>query len=432
MATTILEHDLQDIKEQKDIDNIYKLFEWLMHQDDLVCVKMIMEKLDDDEETKKNWCQTVRCLPYATQNRPNLLRELLAYLGDYYQPLLDSSPNALVSAINNRSKECVSILFDHVQSPDIKDQLIATKEEKRNALIDCVRQDNEEMMELLVRNHSDIEPLLGTSFRSCLNADNIKAARLLLNQSKNKSSILNEKGDGNMNVLLYALQRTTDECLNFIVEELAEDYEKSKRAAQEDNRSKSGREHSYSRKSGRENSYSRKSHIRQISRQRSTPSRDYRSDDEDDVKAPPLFGEDESGDGKIHPMYFMTTDSKANLFHILMAYPEGAQSQVAVLANVLSKEQIQKMLSAPNQDDRVPLQCISAKVEPEVLEWILDQQFADETLVKFNMIAARNKFGNSNWAQFGATDDLKKFFSAKLIEYMTELSPLLSFMLSLK
>ena len=111
------------------------------------------------------------------------------------------------------------MLFAHVQSPDIKDQLIATKEVKSNALISCVRQNNTSLVELLVSNHSDIEPLLGASFRSCLTSDNITAARVLLNQSKNKSSILNEKGDQNYNVLLYALQRQTDECLKFIIEE---------------------------------------------------------------------------------------------------------------------------------------------------------------------------------------------------------------------
>ena len=137
----------------------------LMHCSDLYCVKMILDRLSDEEECKKNWFQTVKCLSYATQNRPSLLRELLAYLGDYYEPLLDSNPNALVSAINNRSEECVSMLFAHIQLPDIKDQLIATKEVKSNALISCVRQNNTALVELLVSNHSDIEPLLGASFR---------------------------------------------------------------------------------------------------------------------------------------------------------------------------------------------------------------------------------------------------------------------------
>ena len=72
---------------------------------------------------------------------------------------------------------------------------------------------------------------------------------------------------------------------------------------------------------------------------------------------------------------------------------------------------------------------------------ILIEQFAGETLIKFNMIAARNKFGNSNWDRLGASKPLqvrlfcsvrllwmtqyhsslfvsKDFFGSKLIEYM--------------
>ena len=198
---------------------------------------------------------------------------------------------------------------------------------KSNALISCVRQNNTALVELLVSNHSDIEPLLGASFRSCLTSDNITAARVLLNQSQKKSIILNEKGDQNYNVLLYALQRQTDECLKFIVEELAIDHARSKAPAVDENKS-------------RESSYSRHT----ASRKGSTlQSPEYRSDDEDELKAMPLFDDDDEN-GDIHPMYFMTTDTKNNIFHELMKSPEGAQSQLAVLEGVLNKEQIQKMV----------------------------------------------------------------------------------------
>ena len=32
-AARVLEHDLMDIKEQRDIDNIYRLFEFMMNKD---------------------------------------------------------------------------------------------------------------------------------------------------------------------------------------------------------------------------------------------------------------------------------------------------------------------------------------------------------------------------------------------------------------
>ena len=207
---------------------------------------------------------------------------------------------------------------------------------------------------------------------SCLTSDNITAARVLLNQSNNKSSILNEKGDQNYNVLLYALQRQTDECLKFIVEELAIDHARSKIKDQDDNKS---RESSYSRKSGA--GAARKS----LSRRGTVPSPGDRSDDEDDVKALPLFDEDASSDGRIHPMYFMTTDSRNNIFHELLRFPEGAQSQLAVLEGVLTREQIQKMLSAPNQDDKLPLHTISTTIDPEVLQWVLDGMLLSLSLI---------------------------------------------------
>ena len=335
-------------------------------------LKLILDRLSPEEDTKKNWFNTVGCLSYATRNRAYLLRELLAYLGDYYDPLLDSQPNALVNAIEHRSEECVSMLFAHIDSQDIKDQLIATKDIKSNALISCVKQKNAALVELLVANHSDIEPLLGASFRSCLTSDNIDAARVLLEQSNDKSSILNEKGPQNYNVLLYALQRQTDECLKFIVAELEDDHESQSNPLKGGYGGRRDRSHSFS---------SSASGAASPSIQGS----DYHSDfdDEDEMKGLPLSA-DQDEDSRIHKMYFMTTDSKENIFHILMQSPEGAQSQLAVLERVLSKEQIQKMLSTPNQDDKLPLHVISDTIDPEVLQWILDGMFTVHSLSYFN------------------------------------------------
>lgn len=142
--------------------NDYYLF---TQNSDVYCIKLILDRLSPEEDTKKKWFNTVRCLSYATKNRAYLLRELLGYLGHYYDPLLDSNPNALVNAIDHRSEECVSMLFKHIQSEDIKDKLIATKDIKSNALIACVKQKNSALVKRLVSNHSDIEPLLGASFR---------------------------------------------------------------------------------------------------------------------------------------------------------------------------------------------------------------------------------------------------------------------------
>ena len=227
--------------------------------------------------------------------------------------------------------------------------------------------------------------------------DNVTAARVLLNLSKDKSSILNEKARGGNNVLMSALQKKTDECLTFIVDELAEDHERSIAAALQETRSNLSRESSYS-----------------SVRSRRGMSRDYRSDDD---QAVPLFGDVMGAQSKIHPMYFMTNDQKQNIFHVLMQSPEGAQSQLAVLQEVLSKEEIQKMLSTPDNADKLPVRAIATTVDPEVLQWILDEQF-EETLAKFKMIAARNKFGHSHWDTFGSSKSLQQFFGNKLIEYM--------------
>ena len=190
---------------------------------------------------------------------------------------------------------------------------------------------------------------------SCLASDNIAAARMLLSQSKNKSSILNEKDDCDCNVLMYALQRQTDECLKFIIEELAIDHARSLVSTQDDNKS-------------RESSYSRKS----LSRRGSVPSRGNRRNDEDDLKKVGLSDEYDDVNAQIHPMYFMTTVSRNNIFHILLMSPEGAQSQLSLLESVLSEDQIQKMLSTPNEDDKLPLHVISGSIDAEVLQWVLD------------------------------------------------------------
>lgn len=334
----------------------------------------------------------MKCLSYATENRPRLLRQLLDYMGDYYQPLLDSRLNALTSALVNRSEKCVSMLLEHVQSQEIKDQLIATKRVETNALIGCVWAKSPALLDQVVKNHSDIETLLGASFRYCLKYSEVTSARDLLNLSDNKSAILNEKDDNNYNVLMFAVQRKTDEFLKFVVDKLDDDHNRP-RAIHVDRDENSSRESSYSQN--------------HLTPWRST-SKDYRSDDEDDLKTLPMYDdEDKIADHKIHPMYFETTHTKGNIFHHLLRYPEGALSQLEVLEGVFNKEQIQRLLQTPDQDGRLPLHCISTSIDPEVLQWILDKQFDGETLVKFNMIAARNKFGKSNWSTLGATKPLQ-------------------------
>ena len=72
-------------------------------------------------------------------------------------------------------------------------------------------------------------------------------------------------------------------------------------------------------------------------------------------------------------------------------------------------------------NDELPLHCVASSAEPEVLQWILDEHFEGETLLKFNMIAARNKFGNSCLAELEVSKELEDFFGEKLIEYMSEL-----------
>lgn len=192
-----------------------------------------------------------------------------------------------------------------------------------------------------------------TKYRNCLTNGNVIAARVLLNQSKDKSSILNEKDDHDNTVLVCSLWSKTDECLKYIINELAEDHARTKESALNGSgtpRSDKSRESSYSRRS--------QSH-----------SMAYRSDDYN-MKAISLFDHDDSNTN-IHPMYFITANDGSNIFHTLMSRPDSAQSKLAVLEGVLEEDQIQKLLTTPNQEDKLPLQVISRDIDNEALQWVL-------------------------------------------------------------
>ena len=61
----ILERDLEPIEDQRGVEGIRNIFQFLMEHDDVNGVSMILKRLKNDEKTKKKWFRTVKCLEYA-------------------------------------------------------------------------------------------------------------------------------------------------------------------------------------------------------------------------------------------------------------------------------------------------------------------------------------------------------------------------------
>ena len=392
VTTKGLERDLKPIETQRDIGGIWQLFEWVMKQDDMYCVGLIMDKLKkDDDAFKTMWFDMVKCMDYACANRKELLQLFLNFLGSFYQPLLKGASNALVNAIRARSEACVSLIFDTVKSAEIKDQLIETKDVEKNALIWCVWRKNNRLVNLVVKNHSDPGPILGVSFRFCLwNEGFVESARFLLSQSDNKSIVLNEKGVRGMTVLHSAVQRRTDECLKFIVSELQEDHKQSMAASLE------------------------RGTTTKTTTKRTASEEEKKDDDEDEVKVELIFDDEENSTDDTHPMFFATTNDGYSILHALLMSKSANKSLVEVLETVLSKKQIRRLLLSPSLYDELPLHCVAKTIDTEMLDWVL-RQFEHEPLQSFKMIAGRNKFGNTMWNKV-TEKPMQTFLGHKLIE----------------
>ena len=305
----ILEKDLKPIHDRRGIDGVRNIFKFLMEHDDIIGVSIIMEKLKKDEKTKKLWFKQVDCLQYSADGRPKLLEELLKYMGTYYKPLLDQ--NVLVSAIEKHSVPVVSLLFQHVADSATKDQLIETRNIKENALLSCVEQNDAKLMRLICANHSNIEPILGDSFRSCLRSGNVKSVKFLLNQTQNKSALLNGMDDYGRTALMFSLQSGNALCLELIVEELQIDQEM---------------------------------------KHQETESIDEKRDEQSDT-------DQSDSEEAVHPMYEMMDAKGGNILHYLFSDPDRSANdkQLNVLKTVLSADRLRWLLGQKNLSDESPM-----------------------------------------------------------------------------
>ena len=368
----ILERDLEPITNQKGIDNVRNIFQFLMKHDDINGVSMILKKLKNNEKTKKMWFRTVQCLEYAADGRSKLLGELLKYLGQYYQPLLDQK--VLIAAIEKHSVPVVSLLFDHVHDPKTKDHMIETRNIRKNALIWCVEQNDAKLMSIIVRHHTNIEPILGDSFRSCLKSGNVKSVGFLLDQTLNKSALFNEVDDYERTALMFSVRSGSAQCLRLIVEELQDEFQRE---------------------------------------QLETESTDEKRDEA-------IESDPDHSMAAVHPMYAMVDSKGDNILHYFLSDPNRSANdkQLGVLKNALSSDQFRWLLDQRNLSDESPLHRLNASTTISILEWILD--LYDEPLERFKAIASsweRTKFAHSVYDPYSsAARIIREFFGEHLVD----------------
>ena len=313
IINSILEKDLNSINDQKAIDKVRNIFQFLMERDpvDINGVRLILEKLNTNKKIKKKWFKSMNYLEYAADQRPKLMEELLRYLDTYYEPLLEQ--NVLIAAIEKHSVSVVELLFSRVQDQNTVDAMINTRDITKNALISCVKQNDARLMELLCDNHSDIEPILGDSFRSCLKSGNVDSVKFLLNQTADKSDLLNKTDEYGRTALMFALQSGSSRCLSLIMEQLEDDY---------------------------------KNYMTRLE----TESTDEKKDEVIEAK----FDDSEE---MIHPMYSRKDNRGDNILHYLFADPNQSANdkQMDVLMNVLSSERLRELLDERNLSEESPL-----------------------------------------------------------------------------
>ena len=234
----------------------------------------------------------------------------------------------LIAAIEKHSFPVVSLLFEHVQDSKTKDQMIETRDIRKNALISCVEQNVPHLLSFVCRHHSNVEPILGDSFRSCLKSGNVKSVKFLLDKTQNKSDLLNRKDEYDRTALMFAIRSGSAECLQLIVNELEAD----------------------------------------LLNQQETESTDEKQDE--------IIESESANPMAVHPMYEMMDAKGDNILHYLFSDPERSANdkQLDVLKHALNAERLRWLLEQRNLSDESPLHRMSSTVvNISILEWILDQ-----------------------------------------------------------
>ena len=375
----ILERDLKLIYDRKEILKIRNTFQFLMEHGDINGVSMILNNLEKDEKTKKIWFKEVECLSYAAESRPELMEELLKYLGEYHEPLLDQ--DVLIAAIEKRSVAVVELLFKYVRDDQTTDDMIDTRDKSRNALISCVEQNDPNLMRILCQNHTKYEVLLGDCFRSCLKLGNVESVRFLLEQTHNKSNLLNEKDDYDRTALMLSIQSGSPQCLGLIANELDAD---AIVAAQ-----------------------NKLLEMESTDEKRDEPNQPIQSD----CDSMSMF----------HPMYEMEDMKGDNILHYLFSDPDriANEKQLDVLKKVMSSDQLRDLLGQRNLSEETPLHRLNRSTYISILEWILD--LYPDPLERFKVIAScswqRTRYGHSLYNPFSSESRIiREFFGEQLVE----------------
>jgi len=375
VITKILERDLtESICDQRGIDGIRNIFKFLMEREKppFNGISMILGKLDDSEETKNMWFKTVNCLHYAADGRTELMTILLKYLGDYSKPLLDQ--NVLIAAIEKHAVEVVRRLFERVKDSQTKDKMIETSDKKQNALIQCVKRSYSTLMKLVCDNHSNIEPILKDSFRSCLKSGNVKSVRFLLDTTKDKSVLLGERDEHGRTALMFAVQSGNAECLQLMIDELKEDLQRTRNETES-----------------------------------------VESEEIEEKK-----DEATESDADEHEMYGMTDKRGDNILHYLFSDPDrsASESQLHALKEVLGDDRLRDMLNQPNDCDELPLHRLNSSTVISILEWILELH--DDPLDKFMVITScwkRTRYGHSLYDLHSSESRIiREYFGEQLVE----------------
>eukprot|EP01084_Bolivina_argentea_P081729 147967_1 len=367
---------LSQTKIIEDVQDIMNLFKWLLNNsesDSLAGITMILSKMPYDSVSKDLLIKTTKCISYACKNnRINMLRKLLAFLDSYTKPLFES--NAFIESIESNNGQCVDIIFKSIKNKKDKERLIEESiqdpndaEKHTNALLKAIKIKSKDIIDLIFTNHSNIDCMLGDAFLFCIDTENIESANMLLNKSKNSSTILNYKSNKTGNTcIMMALKHKKEDTLNYIVQQLKNEQ-----------------------------------------------SEIFDGDDVDEKK-------DINNDGEknnIHSMYFETNYNGSNIFHVMFK-SECSIKAINILSDVLGANIIHQLLNTRNYLDELPVYNAFLTNSIEILEFIL--KHFDDPLEKYYLIAKRNKFNKSllhkTTTNKSKMDKETKLFMAKVIK----------------